>query len=189
MCGDSSVYGAFYCSSDHGSGALSRCGLKLTETFRQHVRWLFLFRPHIVFSMLSSSPGPVITERLKQHALLLLPLGATPCPITCTDPHMETKRLQFPTNGPLALNCNDKGSKNRRTIADCSCLNFFLNILSLSELGMTKKRWLLRAAGQVQMKQTKNYLVLPNFGRERWRSGNIILANKQQLPQCGLSKI
>lgn len=90
----------------------------------------FLFGPHIRFSMLISSPGPVIRERLKQHVLLLLlllPVGATPRPLTHTEPHMETKRLlQLPTHGTLTLNCNDKGSKNRRTIGDCSsCLNFF----------------------------------------------------------------
>lgn len=93
MCGDSSVYGPFHCSSDDGSGYLSRCGLKLTETLRQHVRRLFLIRPHIHFSMLSSSPGPVITERLKRHMLLLLPLGATHPPIhTHTQRKKEKKR-------------------------------------------------------------------------------------------------
>lgn len=141
MCGDSSVYGAFYCSSDHGAGDLSRCGLKLTETFRQHVRWLFLFRPHIHFSMLSSPPGPVITERLKQHVLLLLPLGATPRPQTHTDPHMDTKRrLQLPTNGTLTSNCYHKASKNRRTVTDCSsCLNFFLIFCHSLNWGWQKK--------------------------------------------------
>lgn len=104
----------------------------------------FLFGPHIGFSMLSSSPGPVITERLKQHVLLLLlPVGATPRPRTHTEPHTETKRLlQLPTHGTLTLNGNDEGSKNRRTIGDCSsCWNFFLILMITTRELLVKCKW------------------------------------------------
>lgn len=67
VCGGYSVNGPFRCRSDDSAGDLSESELQLTETLHRHVCRIFLVRPHMRFSVLISSTGPVITEKLRHH--------------------------------------------------------------------------------------------------------------------------